>query len=187
MTTFAYLRVSTTEQTIENQRQAIAQVYTVERWFEDEGVSGLVEASQRPAMQQVLEYLREGDRLIVTAIDRLGRNTVDVLKTVQTLQAKGVSVVSMREGFDLSTPIGKAMLTMLSAVAELEVANLKERQLAGIKRAKAEGKHMGRPKTVDMQAIAKWKADNQASIKTTAEFFGVGTTTVKNAMKLSKS
>ena len=78
--------------------------------------------------------------MIVAAIDRLGRDTIDVLETVEALKLKGVTVISMREGFDLGTPIGKCMLTMLAAVADLERSNIKARQMAGIARAKAQGR-----------------------------------------------
>jgi DNA invertase Pin-like site-specific DNA recombinase len=105
-------------------------------------------------MAALLAYVREGDVVIVAAIDRLGRNTIDVLCTVEALKAKGVSVVSMREGFDLATPAGKLMLTMLAAVAELERENLKARQLAGLERAKAEGKALGRTKALTMPPSA---------------------------------
>ena len=135
----AYARVSTDDQTCENQRRTISARYAVSKWFTDDGVSGAIAATERPSMAALLAYVREGDVVIVAAIDRLGRNTIDVLCTVEALKAKGVSVVSMREGFDLATPAGKLMLTMLAAVAELERENLKARQLAGLERAKAEG------------------------------------------------
>ena len=130
-------------------------------------------------MAALLAYVREGDVVIVAAIDRLGRNTSDVLCTVEALKAKGVSVVSMREGFDLATPAGKLMLTMLAAVAELERENLKARQLAGLERAKAEGKALGRSKSIDDAAVCAWRAENSASIKATAEHFGISAASVK--------
>ena len=132
-------------------------------------------------MAALLAYVREADVVIVAAIDRLGRNTIDVLCTVEALRAKGVSVVSMREGFDLATPAGKLMLTMLAAVAELERENLKARQLAGLERAKAEGKALGRSKSIDDAAVCAWRAENSASIKTTAEHFGISAASVKRA------
>ena len=134
-TIVAYARVSTDDQTCENQRRTISARYAVSKWFTDDGVSGAIAATERPSMAALLAYVREGDVVIVAAIDRLGRNTIDVLCTVEALRAKGVSVVSMREGFDLATPAGKLMLTMLAAVAELERENLKARQLAGLERA----------------------------------------------------
>lgn len=177
----AYVRVSTDDQTCENQRRTISARYTVGKWFSDDGVSGAVAATQRPAMSALLAYVREGDVVIVAAIDRLGRNTIDVLSTVEALKAKGVSVVSMREGFDLATPAGKLMLTMLAAVAELERENLKARQLAGLERARAEGKHLGRKKTVNDVVVADWRATNSASISVTAEHFGISVASVKRA------
>jgi DNA invertase Pin-like site-specific DNA recombinase len=178
---FAYVRVSTDDQTCENQRRTIAGRYAVARWFSDDGVSGTVAAAQRPAMSALLAYAREGDTVIVAAIDRLGRNTIDVLNTVEALKIKGVSLVSMREGFDLATPAGKLMLTMLAAVAELERENIKARQLAGLERARAEGRALGRKKTVDDGAVAAWRSESLASIKGTAEHFGISLASVKRA------
>ena len=179
--TIAYLRVSTDDQTTENQRRAIETRYNVSKWFVEEGVSGAIPAAQRSVMASLLNYVREGDTVVVVAIDRLGRNTIDVLTTVEALRAKGVSVISMREGFDLATPAGKLMLTMLAAVAELERENIKARQIAGIERARAEGKNLGRKKDIDDAAVAKWRTDNSASIKATADHFGVSVATVKRA------
>ena len=177
----AYTRVSTDDQTCENQRRTISARYAVGKWFSDDGVSGTVAATQRAGLGALLAYVREGDVVVVAAIDRLGRNTLDVLNTVEALKAKGVSVVSMREGFDLATPAGKLMLTMLAAVAELERENIKARQLAGLERAKAEGKHLGRSKSIDDAAVTAWRAENSASIKATAEHFGISVASVKRA------
>ncbi|EOC1344934.1 recombinase family protein [Cronobacter dublinensis] len=142
----AYVRVSTSDQTIENQKQQIKDAgYQVGKWFSDEAVSGGIKATERKGFGDLLNYVREGDTLIVIAIDRLGRNTIDVLSTVETLQAKGVKVISLREGFDLSTPVGKAMLTMMAGLASLEKDLIAERRTAGIKRAQSEGVHCGRP------------------------------------------
>jgi len=184
--TIAYLRVSTDDQTTENQRRTIEARYKVSKWFVEEGVSGAIPAAQRPAMAALLAYVREGDTVVVVAIDRLGRNTIDVLTTVETLKTKGVSVVSMREGFDLATPAGKLMLTMLAAVAELERENIKVRQMAGIERARAEGKNLGREKTIDDEAVARWRHENSASIKQTAEQFGISPASVKRACQSVK-
>ena len=155
--------------------------YAVAKWFTGDGVSGAVAATLRPALAALLAYVREGDAVVVTAIDRLGRNTIDVLNTVEALKTRGVSVVSMREGFDLATPAGKLMLTMLAAVAELERENLKARQLAGLERAKAEGKNLGRTKAIDDTVVSAWRAENSASIKATAEHFGISAASVKRA------
>ena len=183
MAVIGYLRVSTGEQSIGAQRKSIEQTHKVETWFADEGVSGAVEALQRPEFAELFKFIHKGDTLIVPAVDRLGRNTIDVLDTVEALQGKGVSIISLREGFDLSTPIGKAMLTMLAAVAELERSNIKTRQMAGIAKAKAEGKALGREKTIDDAAVAIWRKENTASIKMTAEHFGISPASVKRACR----
>lgn len=177
----AYVRVSTEDQTTENQRRAISERYKVSKWFADNGISGAILSSQRPELSKLIEYVRDGDTVVVVAIDRLGRNTIDVLTTVEALTLKGVSVISLREGFDLGTPVGKAMLAMLAAMAELERENIKARQMAGLLRAKAEGKALGRTKEIDDAAVAKWRMDNQASIKVTAAQFGISTASVKRA------
>lgn len=183
MAVIGYLRVSTGEQSVEAQRHSIEQTHKVESWYADEGVSGAVKALERPAFAELFKFVRKGDTLIVPAVDRLGRNTIDVLHTVEALQGKGVSIISLREGFDLSTPIGKAMLTMLAAVAELERSNIKARQMAGIAKAKAEGKALGREKTIDATAVSIWRKENGASIQATAEHFGISPASVKRACR----
>ncbi|GHB15723.1 recombinase family protein [Modicisalibacter luteus] len=184
--TIAYLRVSTDTQSTETQRATIENRYNVDKWFTDEATSGAIKAKDRKGLSELLNYARSGDTVVVYAIDRLGRNTVDVLETVETLEAEGVAVVSIREGFDLSTPMGKAMLTMLAAMAELERSNIKSRQMAGIERARAEGRRLGREKTIDDAQVAQWRQDHNASIKATADHFGISVASVKRACKSAK-
>jgi DNA invertase Pin-like site-specific DNA recombinase len=152
MAVIGYARISTDDQSILNQQQQLS-VYNVERWFTDEGVSGNQEASKREGFKSLMNYVRDGDIVVCTAIDRIGRSTIDVLQTVEYLKAKGVKLISNREGFDLSTPTGEAMLTIMSALAKLELAVLAERRAAGIKRAQAEGKHCGRPSKCDSATV----------------------------------
>lgn len=181
--TIAYVRVSTDDQTTEAQRHSIGQRFNVSEWFSDEATSGATKAMQREGFRALHAYARKGDTVVVAAIDRLGRDTIDVLETVESLKAKGVTVVSMREGFDLSSPVGKAMLTMLAAVAELERANIKARQMAGIERARAQGKKLGAPKMIDDQAVVIWRKENEASIADTAKHWGISTAAVKRACR----
>lgn len=180
MAVIGYVRVSTGEQSVASQQHAL-QKYRVDEWYSDEGVSGAVKAMERPGFAKLLAYVRKGDTLIVSAVDRLGRDTIDVLTTVEALIAKGVSIISNREGFDLSTPMGKAMLTMLAAVAELERSNIKARQMAGIARAKSEGKALGRTKTISDADVLAWRTENKASISATAAQFGISVASVKRA------
>lgn len=181
MSTIGYTRVSTTEQNVAAQQHSLEQAHRIDKHYADAGVSGTVKALERPQFKAMAEYLREGDTLVVAAVDRLGRDTVDVLVTVEYLTGKGVSIISKREGFDLSTPMGKAMLTMLAAVAELERSNIKARQMAGIERAKAEGKALGRSKVIQDAEVQAWRTAHSASIKATAEHFGISTASVKRA------
>lgn len=175
-TVIGYVRVSTSDQTVENQKQQINDAgYSVNRWFSDEAVSGAVKASERSGFRELLSYVREGDTLIVIAIDRLGRNTIDVLSTVEMLQMKGVKVVSLREGFDLSTPVGKAMLTMMAGLASLEKDLISERRTAGIKRAQSEGKHCGRPIKATVEQVRELLAR------------GLPPAAVQNRLEISKA
>lgn len=183
MTVLAYVRVSTDDQSTDAQCHAIAQHYNIadDHWFHDEATSGATKALQRSGFKELFKFARKGDTLIVTAIDRLGRDTIDLLETVEALKAKGVAVVSMREGFDLSRPIGKAMLTMLAAVAELERSNIKARQMAGIARARATGQKLGAPKKIDDAAVHAWRKANLATIQETATQFQISVAAVKRA------
>lgn len=181
----AYTRVSSDGQSVEAQRHAIGQRYKVsdDGWFTDEATSGTTKALERAGFKALFTFARKGDTVIVAAIDRLGRNTIDVLETVEALAKKGVTVVSLREGFDLSTPTGKLMLTLLAGVAELERENIKARQMAGIEKARQDGRKLGAPKQHDDAAIASWRKANSASIQATADHWKVSTATVKRACR----
>jgi len=183
--TLAYTRVSSDGQSIDAQRHTIAQRFNVSEdgWFTDEAISGTTKALERRGFAALYQYARRGDTVIVAAIDRLGRNTIDVLETVEALKAKGVTVVSMREGFDLSSPTGKLMLTLLAGVAELERSNIRVRQMAGIAKAKADGRKLGAPKIHNDCAIAAWRKETGASIAATAEHWKVSVATVKRACR----
>ena len=183
--TLAYTRVSSDGQSIDAQRHTIAQRFNVSEdgWFTDESISGTTKALERRGFAALYQDARRGDTVIVAAIDRLGRNTIDVLETVEALKAKGVTVVSMREGFDLSSPTGKLMLTLLAGVAELERSNIRVRQMAGIAKAKADGRKLGAPKIHNDCAIAAWRKETGASIAATAEHWKVSVATVKRACR----
>lgn len=185
MSVIGYARVSTGEQTTETQIHALKEVYNVDTWFTDEAVSGSTKGKDRKGLGALLSYVRDGDKVVVYSIDRMGRDTIDVLTTVEELKEKGVAIISMREGFDLSTDHGKLMLTMLVSLAELERKNIKARQMAGIQRAKAEGKALGRQKQIDDAKVVEWRQENSASIKVTAEHFGISPASVKRAFSRS--
>jgi putative DNA-invertase from lambdoid prophage Rac len=149
MVIFGYGRVSTGQQTTENQRLELDKAgYQIEPdyWFADEGVSGKVAASQRPSFKRMLGQIRKGETLVVSKLDRLGRDSIDVLQTVRNLGDRGIKVIVLQLGnTELTSAAGKLLLSMLAAVAEMERDLLVERTQAGLARAKAEGKTLGRP------------------------------------------
>ena len=145
---FAYCRVSTLEQNTENQRREIeAAGFAIrpQRLIE-EYISGSVAAGERPGFIRLLDRMENGDVLIVTKLDRLGRNAMDIRKTVELLTASEIRVHCLAlGGVDLTSPAGKMTMQVISAVAEFERDLLLERTHAGIARAKASGKRFGRP------------------------------------------
>lgn len=148
----AYVRVSTVEQNEERQIEALEK-HSINKWF-IEKVSG--KNTNRPELQKLLEYMREGDTVYIHDFSRLARNTVDLLKLVETIQNKGVTLISNKEAVNTSTPNGKLMLTMIGAIAEFERENLLERQREGIAIAKREGKYRGRQiKEIDENTFMK--------------------------------
>ena len=155
---FAYCRVSTSDQTADNQLHEIAAAgFTVTKSRTvTETVSGSVAASQRTGFAKLIDRLEAGDVLIVTKLDRLGRNAMDVRATVERLEEIGVRVHCLQlGGVDLTSPAGRMTMQVINAVAEFERDLLIERTNAGIKRARIEGKTFGRPSALDaMQQAA---------------------------------
>ena len=149
--TFAYGRVSTTGQTTENQIQEIEAVgFQVEpRRIVTETVSGSTAIAQRRGFAKLMDRLEAGDVLIVTKLDRLGRDAIDVSLTVKALAGMGVRVHCLAlGGVDLTSSAGTMTMNVLNAVAQFERDLLIERTQSGLKRAKAEGKTLGRPATL---------------------------------------
>lgn len=138
----AYVRVSTAEQNEARQVEAL-KGFGIEKWF-TEKVSG--KSMDRPELQNMLEFVREGDIIYIHDFSRLARSTKDLLEIVEKLDEKGVQLVSHKESIDTSSSSGKLMLTMIGAIAEFERMNILERQREGIEIAKREGKYRGRPR-----------------------------------------
>lgn len=136
----AYIRVSTIEQNEQRQIEAM-QKYNIEKWF-IEKVSA--KDTNRPKLQELLDFAREGDIIHIHDFSRLARSTKDLLDIVELLNNKGVVLISNKENIDTGTPTGKFMLTMIGAINEFERTNLLERQREGIAIAKREKKYKGR-------------------------------------------
>lgn len=154
---FAYCRVSTTDQTTDNQVQEIATAgFDVNpKRIIAETVSGSVAASERAGFGQLLNKLEAGDVLVVTKLDRLGRNAMDVRATVEALTGMGVRVHCLAlGGVDLTSAAGKMTMGVIAAVAEFERDLLIERTQSGLARARAEGKALGRPRSISEDAMS---------------------------------
>ncbi|MCQ1061337.1 recombinase family protein [Photobacterium sp. ZSDE20] len=185
--TFAYCRVSTVEQTTENQVLAIRSAgYAVpNNRVVAEQVSGSVPAMQREGFRTLIDHkLEPGDTLIVLKLDRLGRDNIDVQQTIGTLGERGINVVSLDLPVaDLASSEGKLMLQMFSAFAEFERNRIRERTQEGLNRAKAQGKaqgkKLGRPAATDTtEKVLQCKAEG-LSQSLTAKQLGLGIATVK--------
>jgi len=153
-----YIRVSTAEQNTARQ-EVLLEELGVSKVYIDK-MSG--KSTDRPKLKEMLEFVREGDMVVVESISRFARNTRDLLELVDMLTEKGVEFISKKENIDTTTPAGKFMLTVFAAVAELERGYILDRQREGIAIAKSEGKYKGRPpKKIDEdlwnELYIRWK------------------------------
>ena len=146
MATVGYARVSTTGQSLDTQLEALSGCEKIFR----EKVSGAKD--DRPELQAMLEFVREGDTVFVTKLDRLARNTRHLLEISEYLQEKGVALNILNIGINTATPTGKLMLTMIGAIATFEREMMLERQAEGIALAKLKGKYKGRKATARNQS-----------------------------------
>ncbi len=148
----AYIRVSTVEQNEGRQLEAMKDK-NIEKFF-TEKVSG--KDTNRPQLKEMLEFVREGDNVYIHDFSRLARSTEDLLNIVNTLNEKGVHLISNKENLDTSTPTGKLMLTMIAAINTFERENMLERQREGIALAKKEGRYKGgQPKEIDKELYSE--------------------------------
>lgn len=175
-----YIRVSSLEQNTVRQLDGVP----LDKVFTDKA-SGAT--AQRPELLVMLDYIREGDTVHVHSIDRLGRSLVDLKDLVQQMIDKGVTVIFHKENLEFnsgsSSPIHTLMFNMLASFAEFERSLIKERQREGIEKAKAEGRYMGRTKTIDDNEIIQAMKEEGASFRKVAKKLGVSLSTVQRAMK----
>ena len=159
-----YIRVSTAEQNTIRQ-EVLMNEFGVDELFIDKA-SG--KNTDRPELKRMLNYVRQGDTVIVESISRFARNTRDLLDLIAQLTAKQVEFISKKEAIDTSTPTGKFMLTIFGAVAELEREYILQRQQEGIAIAKAQGKYKGRKPIVHPEfdkIVAKWKSGSMTAVE----------------------
>ena len=173
----AYIRVSTVEQNEARQMEAM-KGFGIDKYFIDKK-SG--KNADRPQLQAMLNFVREGDTVYIHSLDRLARSTQDLLNIVEQLQAKGVELHSDKDAIDSNTPTGKLMLTMIAAINQFERENLLERQREGIAIAKEQGKYKGRKQVRPdawEEAYAKYKAREIKSISELAKILNISRPTV---------
>jgi putative DNA-invertase from lambdoid prophage Rac len=185
---FAYCRVSTAEQTTDNQvREIEAAGFKLDpKRIVVETVSGSTCALERPAFARLADRLESGDVLLCTKLDRLGRNAMDVRANVERLAAEGVRVHCLAlGGVDLTSPAGRMTMSVIAAVAEFERDLLVERTQAGLGRAKAQGKTLGRPSVLspgDQQTIRDRRLAG-ISLGSLAKEYGVSRAAIQRAEK----
>jgi putative DNA-invertase from lambdoid prophage Rac len=184
--TFAYARVSTVEQTPENQTREIeAAGFGIERHrIITETISGSTAIALRKGFSRLLDKMEKGDVLVVTKLDRLGRDAIDVSMTVAKLEKIGIRVHCLAlGGVDLTSSAGKMTMNVINAVAQFERDLLIERTQAGLDRAKAQGKTLGRPPalSLDQQKTVREKIDNGEAISAIARQFSTSRQTIMRA------
>lgn len=182
-----YLRVSTSEQTVENQHGELRAVAKRHGWnivatFRDEGVSGTKGRDKRPGFDQLCQAVarREIDQVAAWSVDRLGRSVQDLIGFLAELHAKGVDLYLHQQGIDTSTPAGKAMFQMMGVFAEFERALIVERVKSGLARARSQGKRFGRPVlSAEKEQAVRGLLARKTGIVKTARAVGVGVSAVQ--------
>lgn len=188
MSHIAYYRVSANSQSTQAQKAALTHSGLIEQEFVDEGVSGAIPAADRPGFAELLRYIRKGDTLHIYAVDRLGRDAIDVQTTIRALIGKGVTIHINGLGA-IGKGVGELIVAVLAQVADMERSRINERTAAGRTLARAtleatgrthRGKEsMGRPVKADASAVKAWRTERIASIAEVAKHFGLSVSTVK--------
>jgi DNA invertase Pin-like site-specific DNA recombinase len=186
-----YARVSTNDQTAENQLRALREHaaragWTIVAEFTDHAVSGTRE--KRPGLDALMADARRRkfDLIAVAALDRLGRNLRHLVTLLDELQHLGVGLVSLREALDLTSPIGRAMFALVGVLAEVERAWIVERTHAGLRRARAQGKRLGRPRIIlDVARLRQLRASGESN-RAAAKTLKVSEGTIRRALRCDR-
>jgi DNA invertase Pin-like site-specific DNA recombinase len=181
-----YARVSTLDQEPENQLTELRRYVAARGWttaeYVDRGISGAKD--RRPSLDRLLTDARRRrvDVVVCWRLDRLGRNLRHLIVLLEELQALGVAFVSLAEGIDATTPAGKLQMHILGAIAEFERARIAERVKAGLQRARAQGKHLGRPRKAPAAIVVPG-----GSVRAAARFWGVSKSTAARWIAASRA
>lgn len=179
MTTYGYARVSTTDQDLSLQVEALKRAGC--EVIREEKRSGTTVEGRRE-LETLLAFIRQGDVLMVTRVDRLARSIGDLQDIVRTLRAKGAALKATEQPIDTSTAAGKAFLDMLGVFAEFETNLRRERQMEGIAKAKAQGAYKGRKASIDPAEVLALQAAGKGATEI-AKALGIGRSSVYRALK----
>jgi DNA invertase Pin-like site-specific DNA recombinase len=179
---FGYARVSTIDQNLDTQLEALEK-QGCHKIFKDKILGTSI---SRPALDEMLAQLREGDTVIVAKFNRLGRSTTHLINLVNDFAKKGIHFRALDFGIDTTTPTGRLMLTFFAALSEYERETILEKTRAGQLLAKAKGKHVGRPAKINEEKYTKVKKalENGISVIDTSKITGISLTTVKRYRRL---
>jgi DNA invertase Pin-like site-specific DNA recombinase len=180
MATYGYARVSTTDQDLTVQREAL-KVAGCEI-IREEKVSG-TSRQGRDELETLLQFLRPGDTLVITRLDRLARSMDDLSQIVKELQVRGAALKATEQPVDTSTAAGKAFFQMLGVFAEFETNLRRERQMEGIAKAKAKGVYKGRKPSIDVEEVRRLRDEDGLGATEIAKRLGIARTSVYRALK----
>ncbi|MDP3953190.1 recombinase family protein [Microbacterium sp.] len=185
-TLVGYARVSTADQVIDRQLDALAEA-GCSKIFTDHGVSGT--RATRPGLADALGYLRPGDTLVVQSLDRLGRRTADLLQLVESLEGRGVAFRILNLGLDTATPSGRLVLVVMAALAEMEREVLAERVRDGLAAARARGRRGGRPASLTAEQVEHLcvLAEGGHSAAAIARILGTSDRTVRRHLERARA
>jgi len=176
MTALGYVRVSTKKQSTDAQMDALARAGVDPAHIYSDVLSGA--RDDRPGLAALLSYAREGDEIVVVALDRLGRSLGHMVRTIESLGERGINLRSLREAIDFSTATGRLQAAIFSAMAAYERDLIKERATAAREAAAARGRHVGRPRAL---------TDEQARTARTLRAAGTGITSIAATLSTSRA
>lgn len=182
---YGYMRISTGNRTVDVQRDALVSAGIPEENIYSDTITGSTRISRRPEFEKLRARLRQGDILVVWKIDRLGRSILDLIDTVFDLLERGVTVRSITDAVDSSTPMGRALIELLASVAELERENIRERVRAGMRAARQRGTHCGRPRMANRETaeVIREHLRHDASVRDIARQLNISVSLIYKVLR----